>query len=167
MLYLKIPHEQTYFLRARGPALHSVLTKFLALYVQPKAATIPTLPSDPTSTTSTASTTNSPVTTSTGSGSPSQASTRDPAATAAATALALQKCQQLNHDLKSRIEKLSTENSTLEEALEEKTDKALDAWAVAQEKYEALEEITKGMHVKMASQEDLITKLKSRVLEVC
>ena len=36
----------------------------------------------------------------------------------------------------------------------------------SQEKYMGLEEITRDMHVKMAAQEKLISKLKHRILEV-
>lgn len=119
-------------MRARGPALHSVLTSFLALYVQP----------------------------------PLPAPTSPPSSPAPASSLSLQQSQQLNRDLQARVEKLSTENAALEQALEEKTDKALDAWAVAQEKYEALEQVTQGMHVQMAAQEELVARLQRRVLEV-
>lgn len=78
----------------------------------------------------------------------------------------LQQSQKMNRELKARVEALSTENSELQEALEEKTDKALDAWAVAQEKYNGLEEITRGMHEQMGEQEELIVTLKRRVAEL-
>ena len=142
---------QAYFSKARGPEVHNVMKRFLELYRMPhdgEVSSVKTSSSDQLSS------------------SPPQSSREQASSNNNAAVLALQKCQKLNKELMSRIEKLSTENSALESALEEKTDKALDAWAVAQEKYTALEEITHGMHEKMASQEDLIVKLKQRVHEV-
>jgi hypothetical protein len=165
-------HLQAYFLRARGPALHTVLTRFMALYVLPLSPVTPPSSSqpspDPAAVTSTATPTTTPTTATTTTTPTPTATTATAAATATATAcaLSLQQCQQLNRDLKARVETLSTENSALTETLEDKTDKALDAWAVAHEKYTALEEITRGMHVQMAGQEELIEKLKRRLHEV-
>mmetsp|Transcript_9615 Transcript_9615/g.14472 ORF Transcript_9615/g.14472 Transcript_9615/m.14472 type:complete len:867 (+) Transcript_9615:91-2691(+) len=74
--------------------------------------------------------------------------------------------QITNSTLRAKVESLATENSQLHETMEDKTDKALDAWAALQEKYAALEKSTLQLQQEKQQQSQYIEKLKAHIAQV-